>query len=352
MLRMGIDSLICATHGGTPQFPGGRAQEFRRRGPSPLYYSPGLHQCAGRLVSGVDVIHGHGLYVGTNFLFGREAQRQRKPLVYHVHGMFEPYILRRSRWKKRLVGWLFEERNFRHARLWRALTSKEADQIRACGITGPVVVVPNGIDPGTFDPDGTSDLTPIETPWVPCLTKTRRRLLFLGRIHPKKGFDLLLPAWAALGGLGEEWELVVAGPDEQGYLARVRGLAASCGLAERVLFTGPVSGAAKRALLQSANLFVLPSHSEGFPMAILEALASGVPVVATSACNFPDLGTAGAGWECAADVESLRGVLEVAVRSSDAELRERGLRGRALVASRYSWPALVRDLAAACETHC
>ena len=128
-----------------PNDIGGGIIEFRRSKPDFLYYSPELKNRVRELAADTDVLHGHGLYVGTNFSFGKEARRLDKPLVYHVHGFFEPWILNRSRWKKKLAHWLFENANFRHAKLWRALTPREANQIRACGITAPIVVAPNGL---------------------------------------------------------------------------------------------------------------------------------------------------------------------------------------------------------------
>src|SRR5690606_20451436 len=89
--------------------------------------------------------------VSTNWILGRAARRLGKAMVMHPHGMFEPWILQRSRGKKRIANFLFEDANFRQARLWRALTSQEADQIRARGITAPIVIAPNGVDPAPFD---------------------------------------------------------------------------------------------------------------------------------------------------------------------------------------------------------
>src|SRR5262249_26047245 len=139
--------------------------------------------------------------------------------------------------------------------------------------------------------------TPIVTPAVPRLEKTCRRALFLGRIHPKKGLDLLLRAWAKLGPM-RDWQLVVAGLDEHGYATLLEDVVRSLGLAKQVVFTGPVVGAPKIALLYSADLFVLTSRSEGFPMAILEAMACARPIVATQASNFPEISLSQAGWEC------------------------------------------------------
>ena len=103
LLADGIESTLCATYGEAPVSPAPRTLEFKRAGPDVLYFAPDLTRSVRELVCTADVVHGHGFYVGTNYHFGSEARRQKKPLVYHVHGIFEPYILRRSRWKKQLV---------------------------------------------------------------------------------------------------------------------------------------------------------------------------------------------------------------------------------------------------------
>jgi poly(glycerol-phosphate) alpha-glucosyltransferase len=302
---------------------------------------------AGELAGRADVLHGHGLYVGTNFLFGREARRQGKLLVYHVHGMFEPYILRRSRWKKRLVHRVFEDANIAHVRLWRALTPTEAGQIRACGSKSAIVVAPNGLNLSDYERpihgDAAAQLHP---------PKTRRRMLFLGRIHPKKGLDLLLPAWARLGALRKDWELVIAGPDEQDYLGQIRNLAISLGMEHEVQFPGTVTGAAKIALLYSADLFVLPSYSEGLPMSLLEAMACEIPVVATQNCNCPDIYPAGAGWGCEPTVDSVTRTLGIALQISESERTQRGRAGRDLVRRAYCWEHVSTTILEACAANC
>lgn len=350
-LGAGLASKLCATYGDAPQFQGEQVEEFARIKPGYLYYSRALARRSRDLVAGVDVVHGHGLYVGTNFLLGREARRQGRSLVYHAHGFFEPWILRRSRGKKWLVHWLFENANFRQVKLWRALTLKEADQIRAQGIKAPIVVAPNGLDMDEF-PEPANRQSPIATPRIPALTKQRARMLFLGRIHPKKGLDLLLSAWAQARRPGWDWELVIAGPDEGGHEAEIRSLASTLGLADDVHFTGPVQGATKNALLHSADLFALTSYSEGFSMALLEAMACGIPVAATNSCNFPEISSAAAGWECEATLDAVSAMLRQALGTSDEERRQRGSNGRNLVASRYSWSRVVSTLVAACDAHC
>ncbi|MDX1951879.1 MAG: glycosyltransferase [Verrucomicrobiota bacterium] len=351
MRQQGIASVLCATHGGTAQNLAEGSFEFRRINPYFIYYSPEMRRRAPDLVKGADVVHGHGFYTGTNYVMGSEARKQRKPLVYHVHGMFEPYILSRSRWKKQIVHTLFENDNFRYVRLWRALTSKEADQIRGCGLTQPIVVAPNGISMATLEkPENMSQ--PIVTELVPELEKSRFRALFLGRIHPKKGLDMLVPAWSKLGGITKDWQLIIAGPDELGHMAEIRELVRSFGLEEQVLFTGAVKGETRLRLLHSADLFILPSYSEGFPMGVLEAAACSVPVVATSACNFPDLSAANAGWECEATADSLLQTLEKALKSEASERLSRGRNGHHLVKGKYTWESVVGTLTGACEEAC
>lgn len=351
MRHRGIGSVLCSTCKNTPQYPAADIHEFRRIPPDFVYFSPAMQVQASRLVHEADVIHGHGLYTGANFVLGREARKQQKPLVYHVHGMFEPYILGRSQWKKRLVHRLFEDANFRQVRLWRALTEKEAGQIRARGIRQPVVVAPNGVNMDDFRRPPESS-APIETPMVPALKNEAQRALFLGRIHPKKGLDLLLSAWSKLKTSARDWELVIAGPDELGHLAEIQGLARTLGLQDRVVFTGPVTGQAKLRLLFSADLFVLPSYSEGFSMGILEAMACEVPVVATRACNFPELSRAQAGWECEATVEALEAALETALKLRATERRAIGQNGRRLVETRYTWSTVIDELQRACAAYC
>ena len=351
MLARGVDTVLCATCQDAPTRTEAATFEFRRMKPDFLYYSPAMRRKACDLAREADVLHGHGLYVGTNYIFGREARRQGKPLVYHVHGFFEPYILRQSRWKKRLVHCLFENANVGHVRLWRALTSTEAGQIRACGSQAAIVVAPNGLNLSDYaKPDHGN--AAIQTPLVKNLVKTRKRMLFLGRIHPKKGLDLLLSAWARLGTQRKDWELVIAGPDEQNHLSQIRKLAISLGIEHEVVFTGTVTGCWKIALLYSADLFVLSSFSEGLPMSLLEAMACELSVVATHNCNCPDIYPAGAGWGCASAVDSVTEALKIAAQVSDNERAQRGRAGRELVPRRYSWEHITTTILEACAANC
>ncbi len=334
---LGHESRLLTTTGEARPEPFPGVQQFARCGPAKLFFAPGLAPAAANWIAeGSAVVHGHGLYVYPNAAVGRIARRHATPFIYHPHGMFEPWILARSAFKKGVARVLFENANFRHARLWRALTSREADQIRAQGITAPVVVIPNGIDLG---PPPQPRASP---------GQSRRQVLFLGRLHPKKGLALLVEAWSHLARQAADWELVIAGPDELGHRAEIEALVRAAGLTGSVRFVGPVTGEAKRARLLAADVFILPSHSEGFSVAILEAMAAGLPVVATTACNFPEITAADAGWECEPTAVGVGQALAQALAAGDDGRRERGAHGRALVGARYAWPQLAATLHTEC----
>jgi glycosyltransferase involved in cell wall biosynthesis len=331
-----------------------------RKGPGKMFYAPELKRLAAEAVEQAEWFHGHGLYVWTNMWLGGEARRQGKPLVYHPQGFFDPWILRRSRGKKRLAHWLFEDANIKHVRWWRAVSSKEAEQIRAVvGNRAKVHVIPNGVDlheVDSFQFSVGSESTDQETErpkdqetlaWM----KRRRpkRLLFLSRIHAKKGLDLLVPAWGKLTREFPDWELLIVGPDEGGYQATVEKMIADCGCVDTCWIHPAVSGAEKHALLRTADLFVLPSYSEGFPMAVLEAAAHRIPVVQTDECNFPELAAAGGAWECRPELGALEKTLRNALTAEDAERTERGLRGRELVEKSYSWDQIADQVISACR---
>jgi glycosyltransferase involved in cell wall biosynthesis len=342
MLNHRIGSRLVATKASNFEHTWPEVYQGVRRGPERIFYSPFVHRHAHEWVSYSDVVHGHGFYVSSNWIFGREVARQKKPLVYHIQGFLDPWILRRSRLKKRLAHWLFENRNFRNVRLWRAITQKEVHQARAFGITGPVVVAPNGIDPASL-------ILPAQCT-LP--RKTRMRILFLSRIHPKKGLDLLLAAWARLAPQHKEWELLIVGPDENGYQSEVERMIRENHIGDTCRLMGAVFGEEKTRILHTADLFVLSSYSEGFPMALLEAGACGIPAVATTECNFPELFEVGGGWECEPQIESLTSSFDAALSASDSERRQRGEAARRLISEKYTWESVTKTIIDACELHC
>lgn len=338
LIRQGQESNLVATRGGESTMADA-VWEFSRWGPDKAYFSWDLLKAVRERLAQADIVHEHGFYVGTNAILGRAARKRGLPLVGHPQGFFDPWILRRSKLKKYFANQLFQSGNFRATRLWRALTSKEADQIRGQGFTAPIVVLPNGVHlPPENEVFATGLIPAKERPY---------RLTLLSRIHPKKGFDLLIPALANQD--MKDWEVYVVGPDENGYLAEVQEMVRQIDLKVKLVFLPAVNGAAKAELFRSSDLFALPSYSEGFPVAVVEAASYGLPVVMTDQCNFPELAAAGGAWLCKPEVDSLTISLREALTASALERQQRGKLGRELISNRYTWDRIAKELSVACE---
>jgi poly(glycerol-phosphate) alpha-glucosyltransferase len=282
------------------------------------------------------VIHSHGLWMHPGIVARKVSRSAGSPLMISPHGMLEPWALENSRWKKRLAAWLFENKNLRSAGCLHALCKAEARNIRSYGLQNPVAVIPNGIDLADF-----SSLPPYEAiernhP----LLKGKRRMLFLSRIHPKKGLPHLLRAWQKLASKFPDWRLLVAGNDQLGHEAELKKLTSELGLLTSVIFLGPLYGEAKKQALAGADIFVLPSFSEGFSMAVLEAAACGLPVLLTPQCNFSELAEAKGAVEVQPDIEGCESGLRQLLSLSQDERKAMGSRGRELIQKAYTWPGI------------
>jgi glycosyltransferase involved in cell wall biosynthesis len=173
----------------------------------------------------------------------------------------------------------------------------------------------------------------------------KKLILFLSRLHPKKGLDLLVEAWARTEGKHPDAQLVIAGPDADGRQAKIRGEASRLGIEGRVTFTGMLAGPMKWSALAAADCYVLPSYSEGLSMALLEAMGAGLPVIATYACNMPEITATDAGWEIEANVDALTSSLGGFLERPVEENWAKGRNGARLIASRYSPEQVTRQMA-------
>jgi poly(glycerol-phosphate) alpha-glucosyltransferase len=258
--------------------------------------------------------------------------------------MLDPWALRNSAWKKRLAAWAYENANLRGAACIHALCDSELQAIRTYGLRNPVAVVPNGVD---LPRQQVSK----PTRWEADLPDGAKVLLYLGRLHPKKGLPNLLRAWrlSARERGSSKWRLVIAGWDQGGHEAELRRLAEELCIAETVVFAGPQFGEDKAASFHRATAFVLPSFSEGLPVAVLEAWAHGLPVVMTPQCNLPEGLAAGAAVQVDPEPASIAAGLWELFRMSDAEREAMGERGRRLVEERFSWPKIAQQMKAVYE---
>ncbi|HUP04564.1 MAG TPA: glycosyltransferase [Bryobacteraceae bacterium] len=285
-----------------------------------------------------DVVHIHGVWESHCAAAGFICREMQKPFVVSAHGMLERWALRNKRWKKWLYSTLVERRNLRGAACLRALTRQEVGDYRRFGLAAPAALIPNGI----AIPE-TMDSAPFYRRFPELLGK--RLVLFLSRVHHKKGVDILCRAWAALSQEFPDARLVIAGPDFEGTLSRVETLTRKLGLQNSVTFTGMLGVEDKWAALAAAETFVLPSHSEGFSVAVLEALAAARPVIITPGCNFPEVEEARCGVISLPTDRQIEDAVRDMLRRTPEERAAMGARGAALVRTRFTWPEIGCELA-------
>lgn len=326
------------------------AEVFPHIGPASFGYSPSLS--AHLLASPADVVHLHSMWMHPGVAVAAWSRSTDKPYVVTPNGMLEPWALANSGWKKAIARRFYEMKMLQNAGCIHANTLKEVADVRAFGLRNPVALIPNGIDlPELAGTRGTAS-SPV--------------LLFLGRLHPKKGIGNALKAWSDLQreqvALPPEqrWTFVIAGWDQGGHEKELREICANVGLAFQdvpardfdpsslpgtpVIFTGPAFGEDKAKLLEAASAFILPSYSEGLPMSVLEAWAHALPVLMTDHCNLPEGLAERAAIRIEPDTASIRKGLHDLMLMSPSQRAEMGSRGRKLAGDCFSWTSVADRL--------
>ncbi|MCG2771783.1 MAG: glycosyltransferase [Desulfobacterales bacterium] len=283
----------------------------RKQKPCNLFFSPIMGQQLRRLQPGAfDLILTHASFCDPGRMAAAASRRTGIPFIYYTHGGYEPWAFKHKYWKKRVYWELVEKGVLSGAAGMVVCNEAETDLLRGLRLRTPIRRIPWGVD---IPLGGSSPARERLAAWFPALAD-RPFWLFLSRLHPKKGLDLLIPAFAALAREFPDWLLVLAGPDEGGYRAQLERMVAERGLELRILFTGMVTGEAKAALLAHADCFVLPSYSEGFPVVVVEALGYGRPVVITTSCYVPEVAEGEAGLVVLPEVGALAAALREMMR--------------------------------------
>jgi len=295
-------------------------------------------------VRSAEVVHLHGLWQAQTRRGARAALAARVPYLVAAHGMAEPWALRHKRWKKRIYLALVEAKNLRRASCLHALSRPEVGHLRAIAPWTPICFVPNGVELRLYDDLPARSVleaehTELEGKFV---------LLFFGRVHVKKGLDLLADALGRIATDHPEVHLVVAGNDD-GAWPGFRDRMAQLGLTSRLTYLGHVSGERARQVWAAADAFILPSYSEGFSIAVLEALACRLPSLITTACHFPEVAAAGGAIvvnpEAGAVTQGLRDLLDL----THHERALLGHNGRQLVEDQFTWDRKAERLASVYE---
>jgi glycosyltransferase involved in cell wall biosynthesis len=329
-----------------------------------------------------DIVHNHGLWMWPNAYAREAAVAAGNPLMISPRGMLEAWSLGRSKLRKAVAWRLFEKKNLQSAAIFHATAASEAESIREASkrlrdeeskrpkvketiAEVPIVVAPNGVDLPDLRRKPGREVLEEKFPEL----RDRRWIVFMSRLHPKKGVDVLLRAWARQKEVtSEKWRepetavavvdsvrrsrgqtkirpvLVLAGSDLIGYRREVEKMVRELGVQDSVVITGELQGEMKDALLANAEVFVLPSYSENFGIVVAEAMAWGRPVIASTGTPWQEVAEVGAGWWVEPGEEPLAKALAEAMGKRPQELEAMGAKGRALVEERYTWAAPARKL--------
>lgn len=305
-----------------------------RRGPRPQLDAMG----------DFDLMHLHGVWEPHLLHAARHARARRRPYVITPHGALDPWSLQQKAAKKTLALRTTHHRLVPGADAIQVLTEFERRSVlrlwpRLHGAT--ISNVANGVDLREIDAALASQ-GPERATCIPGL-EDRPYILFLSRLHHKKGLELLGEAFDTLALRHERLALVVAGPDEDGSGARLRDQLAQRPASARLFLPGPVWGREKFALLRDAQCLVLPSRQEGLPLTILEAMACATPCVVSDQCHLPELAHAGGGIEVELSPPAIASAIEHYLDAAQRRTKA-GQRGRALVESTFTWPRIARAI--------
>jgi len=275
------------------------------------------------------ILHGHGIWRMANLfpLFLNKNTPAR--FICSPRGMLSPWSMQHKSLIKQPFWQLLQKPALQRMHCFHVTAPLEYDDIRRVGLTAPATIIPNGVD----------------IPDLPKQNKKLKRIVFLSRIDPKKGLDILLPTWTSIADKFDDWELVIAGPLTGQYAKTIQAMAKKL-QTPRVNFVGQVLGDEKRDLLSTASLFVLPTYSENFGIAVAEALAHGTPVITTTETPWTDVTNKDCGWCITPDEQTLKETLTEALNLSLPALDKMGSNGRVWMQQDYAWSRIAEMMKA------
>lgn len=258
-----------------------------------------------------------------------EARKLNIPYIVTPRGMLEPWSLSQKKWKKRLAWWLYQRNDVQKSACVFTTAKMEAEHVSALGITTCKAVIPNGI----------------ETVGYPCKSSiegVKKQVLFLSRVHVKKGIELLFEAWKRILPDYVDWQLLVIGNGEAEYIHSLENRVENLGLKDCIKILPPVFGNDKIQIYQESALFCLPSYSENFGMAIAEAMSCGTPVITTTNCPWNILNDTKTGWCIDLSVDNLENALREAMGMDANALYDMGQRASKLIYDNFDYRSVTR----------
>lgn len=290
-----------------------------------------------------DLIHDNGIWLSHNHELASLALKNRLPRLISIRGMLSPWALAHKRWKKRVAWALYQKSDLKSAACHHVTAGVEAESVRAFDWDLPICCIPNGVDVPVAQEvirEGLSSLSG-NSRNISHTGLVHRTAVFVGRIHPVKGLPLLVEAWKKVSPLG--WKMKIVGPDEVGHRSEVESLIGAARLNADFEFVGSLAGDDLSGAYADAELFILPSHTENFGMAVGEALAHGLPVITTHGTPWQLLEEERCGWWVPISADGIARALDDATSRSAAELSKMGQRGKHIVVERFSWDKVADD---------
>ena len=295
-------------------------------------------------VSNYEIVHTNAIFSYPVIAAHWACQFREIPYVATPHGMMEPWALAYKAWKKKLYFNFLEKPSLQTANAMQMTSSTEAKHINTLGLKTPLVFVPNGIHREDFASLSNPEIFYQQFPE----TRNKTLIIFLGRIDPKKGLDLLAPAFSQAHQKFPDTHLIVAGPDNTGFLPTAESYFIEAGCSHAVTFTGMLTGDIKYAALAAAKIYVAPSYSEGFSMSVLEGMAAGLPCVITTGCNFPEAGEAEVATIVNIDVGSIAKAI-IHLLEDDQQAKNMGYRARQFILDNYTWDKIALKMVSVYE---
>jgi glycosyltransferase involved in cell wall biosynthesis len=307
-------------------------------------YIPKLEESLDTCIHDFDVLDTvidlHGLWMYKSIAVTKFVKKHNLPLIVTPHGHIDEWALKHRKIMKLFSYLLYERRTINEAVCFRALCKSEAESIKKYFPDKPVAIIPNGID---VDDYASKELSgPYEH------EDSNNYALYLARITQQKGLEILIKAWSK-SSIKDNLTLVVAGPDYAGFERDMIKYANTLGCSDSIKFIGVLHGEHKKSILSNAKMFILPSHSEGFSMSLLEASASSLPILYTTKCNFPELSLHGGAIEVDDTVE---GILVGLNELSNIDSKQMNIMGAAnfnFVASKFTWNNISLQYLELCE---
>lgn len=272
---------------------------------------------------GPDVLHVNTCWLPIASFITSLAYKRNISIIYSTHGMLEPWIMKRHAYtRKKPAMLLYQRRALNMADCIIATSESEKGHIKELGIKSDIRVIPLGIEINKYT---------FKKSWV-----KKKTILFLSRLHVKKGIEILLHAAYGIKDILTDYNIIIAGEGDKKYTLKLKKLVNELKLNDIISFAGGVYGKEKIRLLQQADILVLPTYSENFGIVVIEALACGTPVITTTGTPWKELYDRNCGWWVKPTVEDITKALTEYTKKTDDELMTMGKNGRKLVEEKYT----------------